>query len=48
VDLLNAARDVAGKDAQVEIHWYGNGRPLGLTCEGPGGLVVDMLLMPLT
>jgi hypothetical protein len=48
VDLLQAARSVAGAEAQVEVHWYGNGRPIGLACEGPGGLVVDMLLMPLT
>jgi hypothetical protein len=48
VDLLQAARSVAGADAQVEVHWYGNGNPIGLACEGPGGLVVDMLLMPLT
>jgi hypothetical protein len=39
---------VAGKDAQVEVHWYGNGLLLGLACEGPGGMVVDMLLMPQT
>jgi hypothetical protein len=48
VDLLQAARDVAGKDVGVDIYWYGQGRPLGLACEGPGGLMVDMLLMPLT
>jgi hypothetical protein len=45
---LQAARSVAGAEAQVEVHWYGNGAPIGLACEGPGGLVVDMLLMPLT
>jgi hypothetical protein len=48
VDLLQAARAVAGPDAQVEIHWYRDGSPIGLACEGPGGLMVDMLLMPLT
>jgi hypothetical protein len=48
IDLLQAARGVAGPEVGVEFHWYGNNRPIGLTCEGPGGLVLDMLLMPLT
>jgi hypothetical protein len=48
VDLLQAARSVAGPEAQVEVHWYRNGSPIGLACEGPGGLVLDVLLMPLT
>jgi hypothetical protein len=48
IDLLQAARDVAGPEVGVEFHWYGNGRPIALACEGDGGLVLDMLLMPLT
>jgi DNA polymerase III sliding clamp (beta) subunit (PCNA family) len=44
--LLKAFKTAGAED--VEILWYGNGKPFGLAAETESGIVLDALQMPLT
>jgi hypothetical protein len=46
---LGPAQSVQTAGAEdVEILWYGNGKPFGLAAETEAGIVLDALQMPLT